>query len=151
MIYKDLCPPTVHLPYSAAQDGLQFLAVSHQTRADLLSYLCPSFLVFASHLHAFNTVNEFLGWTRPNTIDLPNHAADLLLRRLIQPYADTGSDGSMIYCELCSYLRAHDVSREIVCSVMVGEPELSQPGTCARVTFDLRCLQEWMPFTLRRV
>ena len=98
IIYKDFCPPTVHFPYSAAQYGLQFLAVSRQTRADLLSCLCPSFLVFASHLHAFNTVNEFLGWTRPHTIDLPDHAADLLLRRLIQRYVETGNDGATIYC-----------------------------------------------------
>ena len=95
-VYKDLCPPTVHFLYSAAQDGLQFLAVSRQTRADLLSYLCLSSLVFASQLHAINTVNEFLGWTRPNTIDLPDHATDLLLRRLIHTYAETGNDGPTI-------------------------------------------------------
>ena len=61
MIYKELCPTTLHFPYSAAQDGLQLLAVSRQARSEFL----PTIRTVSSivlHLNDAKIVDQFSEW-----------------------------------------------------------------------------------------
>lgn len=66
MVYKEICPPRLNFPYSAAQDGLQFLAVSRLTRHEFLSYLREISSIVLK-LRSEECIENFIRWLRSNS------------------------------------------------------------------------------------
>ena len=65
MVYKEICPPRLYSPYSTAQDGLQFLAVSQLTRQEFLPCLRDVSSVVL-RLRSSEDIDGFLLWLKAN-------------------------------------------------------------------------------------
>lgn len=115
MIYKELCPSTLHFPYASTQDGLQLLATSHQTRAEFISEL-RSPTSFVLHLpdrdttKATSVISDFLDWIKPRSPHGSPHLTKLILKTQSFPIGDAAlislerfwkrhdSTGDLAYC-----------------------------------------------------
>lgn len=119
MIYKELCPSTLHYPYSATQKGMEFLAVSHQTRLEFLPVIrtTPSIIL---HLKDRIIYERFLEWIKQSIDHVPLPLTELIIEIWLD-YQE--QSGAIAHCKM-QYTLAIDKS---TCRVMFTRDEPS-PG-----------------------
>ena len=78
MVYKEICPARLNFPYSAVQDGLQFLAVSRLTRQEFLPHIRHVSSVVLK-LRNQEGMDDFLRWLSPNPRQASVHLTELVV------------------------------------------------------------------------
>ena len=114
MIYKEVCPSRLYFPYSIAQDGLQFLAVSRLIRQEILPCLRNVSSVILK-LRNSKDIDDFLLWLQPNPSQGFVHLTTVHLTELAIEgwFHYNGFGGTIAFSKVQHRVRIHDSTNSL--------------------------------------